>query len=132
MAAAVEMPVTEARTRQCRAARRYFANAFGFPVEAKESMLSWLQGCYYVAASTVHPHEGRGVGGGIVDASSAGPMEEPRRLFVKRTPNATSHYQMDNAITVKGTLASSNEGNPASFPDRPYQSTATLFAMDAE
>ncbi|KAL7466262.1 hypothetical protein ACHAXS_006553 [Conticribra weissflogii] len=66
IAASPEMPAMEARTRQCRAARRYLADAFGFPAEAtSSSSSSWFQGSYYVAASTVHPRAGNGAGGAM-------------------------------------------------------------------
>lgn len=52
----VEQECTEARMRQCRAARRYLLDAFGIPdglVSQPESRLA-QQGSYYVSASVVH------------------------------------------------------------------------------
>mmetsp|Transcript_4614 Transcript_4614/g.9710 ORF Transcript_4614/g.9710 Transcript_4614/m.9710 type:complete len:972 (-) Transcript_4614:39-2954(-) len=51
----------EARVRQCRAAKRYLVDAFGFPEEAERTS-SWSQGSYYVSASVVHPRAVNGVG----------------------------------------------------------------------
>ncbi len=51
-----EQECTEARTRQCRAARRYLLDAFGIPdglVSMSESTLA-QQGSFYVSASVVH------------------------------------------------------------------------------
>jgi hypothetical protein len=83
-----EQECIEARTRQCRAARRYLLDAFGMPeglVSQPESTLA-QQGSYYVSASVVHSRSYHAEDDGRLSQALAwqprlqGPLILPREL----------------------------------------------------
>eukprot|EP00970_Alexandrium_tamarense_P008184 scaffold1559_cov193-Alexandrium_tamarense.AAC.1 len=85
--ATYEQESVEARTRQCKAAKRYFLDAFGIP---DGGIASQQYGSFYVSASVVHPRPGSG---GVSQALAwqprlQGPLVVPRNSNVPMPPCA--------------------------------------------
>jgi len=70
--ASTEQEQVEARTRQCKAAKRYLLDAFGIPEGTS------IQGSYYVSASIVHPRSSYSSSNSSVNSISEALAWQPR------------------------------------------------------